>query len=309
MAFRPFMDEGPFCFSVNKKTKQIMEAILMKKLVFVGAGSMAEAMISGIGASGLLPGEQIWVTNKQDTDRLKTLEQKYEIKATYDYGMLFKDADAVVLAMKPKDAAAAIGEIKSYLSEGMLVISVLAGVSVDAIESAAEKSLAVVRAMPNTSAAIGKSATALAVNSHVNETQKLQVQELFNTVGLTTIVEEYQLDAVTGLSGSGPAYIYYLVEAMEKSAAEIGLEKQTAKQLIIQTLLGAAEMLTKSDKEPAQLRFEVTSPGGTTEAGISVLEQHGVQSAFVSCIKEATAQSKRLGHLLGNELAATNRPL
>lgn len=279
----------------------------MKKLVFVGAGSMAEAMISGIGASGLLPGEQIWVTNKQDTDRLKTLEQKYGIQATYDCVTLFKNADAVVLAMKPKDAAIAMEEIKHYLTEGMLVISVLAGVSINAIEIAAEKSLAVVRAMPNTSAAVGKSATAIAVNSHVSKSQKTLVQELFNTVGQTTIVEEDQLDAVTGLSGSGPAYIYYLVEAMEKSAAEIGLEKQTAKQLIIQTLLGAAEMLTQSDKEPAQLRLEVTSPGGTTEAGITILEQHGVQTAIVSCIKEATAQSKRLGHLLGNEMTAANR--
>lgn len=281
----------------------------MKKLVFVGAGSMAEAMISGIGASGLLPGEQIWVTNKQDTDRLKALEQKYRIKRTYDHGELFENADGIVLAMKPKDAAAAIEEIKPYLTEGMLVISVLAGVSIEAIEAAAGKALAVARAMPNTSAAIGKSATALAVNSKVTETQKTKVKELFDTVGLTTFVEEYQLDAVTGLSGSGPAYIYYLVEAMEKSAEEIGLEKRTAKELIIQTLLGAAEMLTKSDKEPAQLRFEVTSPGGTTEAGISILEQHGVQTAFVSCIKEATAQSKRLGHMLGNEMAAGTPPL
>ncbi|MCM3665391.1 pyrroline-5-carboxylate reductase [Mesobacillus subterraneus] len=281
----------------------------MKKLVFVGAGSMAEAMISGIGASGLLPGEQMWVTNKQDTNRLKTLEQKYGIRATYDYGELFYDADAVVLAMKPKDAAAAIEEIKAYLTDGILIISVLAGVSTEAIEAAAGKSLAVARAMPNTSAAIGKSATALAVNEHVTGMQKMLVKELFNTVGLTAIVKETQLDAVTGLSGSGPAYIYYLVEAMEKSAAEIGLEKQTAKQLIIQTLLGAAEMLAKSDKGPAQLRFEVTSPGGTTEAGISILEQYSVQSAFISCIKEATAQSKRLGHLLGNEIAAANRPL
>lgn len=281
----------------------------MKKLVFVGAGSMAEAMISGIGASGLLPGEQIWVTNKQDANRLNTLEQRYGVKATYDYDELFSDADAVVLAMKPKDAAAAIEDIKFYLAEGMLVISVLAGVSIEAIEAAAGKSLAVARAMPNTSAAIGKSATALAVNEQVTGMQKMLVKELFNTVGLTAIVEECQLDAVTGLSGSGPAYIYYLVEAMEKSAAEIGLEKQTAKQLIIQTLIGAAEMLAKSDKGSAQLRFEVTSPGGTTEAGISILEQNGVQSAFISCIKEATAQSKRLGHLLTNEIAGANSPL
>jgi pyrroline-5-carboxylate reductase len=308
MAFRPFMDEGPFCFLKTVNTN-LMEANLMKKLVFVGAGSMAEAMISGIGASGLLPREQIWATNKQDADRLKILKQRYGITTTYNLGQLFENADAIVLAMKPKDAAIAINEIKHYLTNGMLVISVLAGVAIEAIESAAEKSLAVARAMPNTSAAIGKSATALAVNSHVSEAQRILVQKLFNTIGLTTIVEEYQLDAVTGLSGSGPAYIYYLVEAMEKSAAEIGLEKQTAKQLIIQTLLGAAEMLTQSDKEPSQLRFEVTSPGGTTEAGISVLERHGVQSAFVSCIKEATAQSKKLGTLLGNELAAGNRHL
>ncbi|WP_079510320.1 pyrroline-5-carboxylate reductase [Mesobacillus jeotgali] len=281
----------------------------MKKLVFVGAGSMAEAMISGIGASGLLPRDQIWATNKQDADRLKILKQRYGITTTYNLGQLFEDADAIVLAMKPKDASIAMEEIKHYLTDGMLVISVLAGVAIEAIEAAAEKSLAVARAMPNTSAAIGKSATALAVNSHVSEAQKILAQRLFNTIGLTTIVEEYQLDAVTGLSGSGPAYIYYLVEAMEKSAAEIGLEKQTAKQLIIQTLLGAAEMLTQSGKEPAQLRFEVTSPGGTTEAGISVLEQYGVQSAFVSCIKEATAQSKKLGTLLGNEIAAVNRHL
>ncbi|RSD27344.1 pyrroline-5-carboxylate reductase [Mesobacillus subterraneus] len=281
----------------------------MKKLVFVGAGSMAEAMISGIGASGLLPGKQMWATNKQDVERLKTLQQRYGISTTYDFEELFSEADAVVLAMKPKDAAAAIEEIKSFLAEGMLVISVLAGVSIGAIEAAAGKSLAIVRAMPNTSAAIGKSATALAVNGLVNDRQKQLVKDLFNTVGMATFVEENQLDAVTGLSGSGPAYIYYLVEAMEKSAVEIGLEKHTAKQLIIQTLLGAAEMLTKTDKEPSQLRFEVTSPGGTTEAGISILEQHGVQSAFVSCIKEAAAQSKRLCHLLGNELASANRPL
>ncbi|HAQ06862.1 MAG TPA: pyrroline-5-carboxylate reductase [Bacillus bacterium] len=279
----------------------------MKKLVIIGAGSMAEAMISGIGASGLLPGEQIWVTNRQDIGRLNQLEQKYGVKATYDYNELFAKADAVVLAMKPKDAASAIEEIRTYLTDGMLVISVLAGVSTKAIEAAAGKSLAVVRAMPNTSAAIGKSATALAVNDNVSALQTVLVKELFNTVGLTAIVKESQLDAVTGLSGSGPAYIYYLVEAMEKSAVEIGIDKQTAKQLIIQTLLGAAEMLSKSDKEPAQLRFEVTSPGGTTEAGISILDQHGVQTAFISCIKEATAQSKKLGTLLGNELATGSR--
>lgn len=276
----------------------------MKKLVFVGAGSMAEAMISGIGASGLLPGEHMWITNKQDTDRLKLLEKRYNVHSTYDYEELFSGAETVVLAMKPKDAAAALEEIKTFLKDGMLVISVLAGISIEAIEAAAGKSLAVARVMPNTSAAIGKSATGLAFNEKVTAVQREIVKDLFNTIGLTAIVEESQLDAVTGLSGSGPAYIYYLVEAMEQSASEIGLEKQTAKKLIIQTLLGAAEMLSKSDKDPAQLRFEVTSPGGTTEAGINILEQQGVQSAVITCIKEATAQSQKLGEMLHSELAA-----
>lgn len=279
----------------------------MKKLVFVGAGSIAEAMISGIGASGLLPREQLWITNRQDGERLRTLEQKYGVRTTYDYQELFSNADAVLLAMKPKDAAAAIAEIKAYLTEGMLVISVLAGVSIEAIEAAAGKSLAVARAMPNTSAAIGKSATALALNKNVSGMQKMLVKELFNTVGLTVIVDEAQLDAVTGLSGSGPAYIYYLAEAMEQSAIEIGLEKQTSKKLIIQTLLGAAHMLAMSDKEPAQLRFEVTSPGGTTEAGIAILEKHHVQKALIACIKEATAQSQKLGSLLESEIVSLNR--
>lgn len=276
----------------------------MKKLVFVGAGSMAEAMISGIGASGLLPGEQMWITNKQDTDRLKLLEQRYNVRTTYDYEELFSGAETVILAMKPKDASAALEEIKPFLKDGMLVISVLAGISIEAIEAAAGKSLAVARVMPNTSAAIGKSATGLAFNDMVTEAQRIIVKDLLNTIGLTAIVEESQLDAVTGLSGSGPAYIYYLVEAMEQSAAEIGLEKQTAKKLIIQTLLGAAEMLSITDKEPAQLRFEVTSPGGTTEAGINILDQQGVQSAVITCIKEATAQSQKLGQMLHSELAA-----
>ena len=149
---------------------------------------------------------------------------------------------------------------------------------------------------------VGKSATGIAFNSFVVDTQKQFVLDLFKTVGLVTVVEEEQLDAITGLSGSGPAYIYYLVEAMEKGGLKIGLDREVANELIVQTLIGAAEMIAVSSKSPQELRKNVTSPGGTTEAGLRILEQFDVQNAFISCIEEATAQSKKMGKALTDEL-------
>jgi len=274
----------------------------MKKIVIVGAGSMAEAFISGILKNGLIERQNVWVTNNSNEKRLAGLKERYGIRSTYDLNTLFKDADIVMLAMKPKDADSAIETIREHLTEQMLVVSVLAGVSMNTLETLARKSLSIARAMPNTSAAVGKSATAIAVNGRVSEHQLKTTKQLFGTVGLARFVEEEQLDAVTGLSGSGPAYIYYLIEAMENSAAEIGLEKEMAKELIVQTLIGAAEMVRNSSKSSQQLRLDVTSPGGTTEAGIRILEENGVQQAFISCIQTATAQSKKMGSALDSQL-------
>ncbi|MBY0145567.1 pyrroline-5-carboxylate reductase [Neobacillus niacini] len=277
----------------------------MKKIVFIGAGSMAEAFISGILENSLIDRKNVWVTNNSNAERLKRINDRYGVRTTYDLKELFEGAEIVVLSMKPKDAAAAIQDIREYLTQEMLVVSVLAGVSMSTIETLARLPIAVVRAMPNTSAAVGKSATAVAVNERVTSEQIELMKDLFGTVGLTTFVEEEQLDAVTGLSGSGPAYIYYLIEAMEKSAVEVGLDKDMASELIVQTLIGAAEMVKNSTKSSEQLRRDVTSPGGTTEAGVKVLEDHQVQQAFISCIKAATAQSKKMGAALREQLEVT----
>lgn len=274
----------------------------MKKIAFIGAGSIAEALISGIIGANLLDGENISITNRQNEEKLKELQQKYGTSYTYERKKLLADADIVVLAMKPKDAAASMRQIREFLRSDVLIVSVLAGVSMESLEMLAEKPLAIVRAMPNTSAAVRKSATAFAANERVSQNQIEMCKQIFETIGLAAFVEEEKLDAVTGLSGSGPAYIYYLIEAMEKSAEEIGLDCQMAQDLIVQTLIGAAEMVANSSKSPKQLRHEVTSPGGTTEAGIKVLESHHVQDAFISCIKEATAQSKRLGNKMSLEM-------
>ena len=274
----------------------------MRKIAIVGAGSMAEAFISGILENGLIDRQNVWVTNNSNEKRLEGLKERYGIRSTYDLNTLFEGADIVMLAMKPKDANSAIDTIREHLSEQMLVVSVLAGVSMNTIETLARKSLSIARAMPNTSAAVGKSATAIAVNRRVSDDQLETTKKLFRTVGLARFVEEEQLDAVTGLSGSGPAYIYYLIEAMENSAVEIGLDKEMAKELIVQTLIGAAEMVRNSSKSSEQLRRDVTSPGGTTEAGIRILEENRVQQAFISCIQAATAQSKKMGNTLCSQL-------
>ncbi|WP_071460049.1 pyrroline-5-carboxylate reductase [Bacillus massilinigeriensis] len=277
----------------------------MKKLVFAGAGSIAEALISGIVKSDLIDGKNVWATNRGNAKRLAELEKKYRISTSYNVKGLYQRADAVVLAMKPKDAANALKEISPYLEHETMIISVLAGISISTIEKAAAQPMTVIRAMPNTSAAIGLSATALASNRLATDSQLKLARTLFETVGIVSVVEECQLDAVTGLSGSGPAYIYYLVEAMEKSAVEIGLDRRLANDLIVQTLIGAAGMLSKSEKTPEQLRTEVTSPGGTTEAGIRILDTQGVQDAIISCIKEASLHSRKMGSLLSQQLEKT----
>lgn len=264
-------------------------------MTVIGAGSIAEAIISGMVKQNFIAGKKIWMTNRSNQARLEALEKQYGISYSYKMNELISGTEMVVLAMKPKDAAEAIQQLSPYLKKNTLIVSVLAGISIDTIQMLTRKTLPIVRAMPNTSATVGKSATALAINEMVTVKQLNSVKRMFETVGLATLVKEDQLDAVTGLSGSGPAYIYYLVEALEKSAIEIGLDAEMAKDLIVQTLIGAAEMLSTSTKQPEQLRKEVTSPGGTTEAGLKVLEAHGVQKAFIECIKEATAQSKRLG--------------
>jgi pyrroline-5-carboxylate reductase len=278
----------------------------MNKIAIIGAGSMSEALISGMIANQFIESKNLWITNNSDSSRLAYLQEKYDISTSYNIEELLIGTEMVILAMKPKDAGSAMENIKSHLSENTLLVSVLAGVSIQTLEELSETTLAIVRAMPNTSATIGKSATALAYNNHSTQEQIQLVAKMFDTIGLTRFIEEEQLDAVTGLSGSGPAYFYYLVEAMEKSAIEIGLEPKLAKELIIQTLLGTAEMLKESDKPSYQLRREVTSPGGTTEAGIGILQQHQVQEAFIQCIIQATKQSQKLGNELRNQLTSTH---
>jgi pyrroline-5-carboxylate reductase len=272
------------------------------KIAFVGAGSIAEAVIAGLIQTKFVTGEQITVSNRSNKERLIYLQNTYGVNGTHDKSNLLNDANIVFFAMKPKDTADAVSSIKGYIQEHQLIISLMAGVSTLSITRILEKNNPIIRAMPNTSAAILKSATAISPSHHATEAHTAIAKQLFEQIGVVSVVEEEQMHAVTALSGSGPAYIYYVVEAMEKAARDIGLSEEVSKPLILQTMIGAAEMLKSTPKHPSVLRKEITSPGGTTQAGIEVLESYDFQNALIQCITRATKRSHELGETLTNIL-------
>lgn len=267
----------------------------MKKVAFIGAGSMAEATISGILRKGLYKGEQIYVTNKKNSERLKYLEEKYNIQSERDKEALIRHADLMILTVKPGDLWSALDSFKDYVQPDQLIISLIAGVSTDDIEKNVDLNVPVIRAMPNTSAMVGYSATTICGGTYAKRDHIEQSIHLFNTIGTTNVVEEWLMDTVTGISGSGPAYIYYVVEAMEKAAVANGLDLETARGLITQTVIGAGKMLESSSYSTKALREHVTSPKGTTEAAIQTLEKYHFQEALTAGIQSAIHRSKELG--------------
>ncbi|MEJ9281226.1 pyrroline-5-carboxylate reductase [Ureibacillus thermosphaericus] len=264
----------------------------MQKIVFMGAGSMAEALIHGWIKNEVVPANQIYVKNRSNVERLHELKNIYGVHIIEQLEEI-KDADLVILAMKPKDAKVAFESIAPYLSENTAILSVLAGIAIEIIEKALGVR-PIARVMPNTSAAIGMAASGIAFNKYVNENQKRMYLRLLEAVGIVIEVEEDKLHAVTALSGSGPAYLYYLMEAWENIGTEFGLSKETVRKLMVQTVAGAAMMLQTGQDEPCVLRKKVTSPGGTTEAGIKALERHRFNEAIYACIKSAEARSREL---------------
>ncbi|ADY23303.1 pyrroline-5-carboxylate reductase ProI [Bacillus paranthracis] len=270
----------------------------IQNISFLGAGSIAEAIIGGLLHANVVKGEQITVSNRSNETRLQELHNKYGVKGTHNKKELLTNTNILFLAMKPKDVAEALTPFKEDIHNNLLIISLLAGVSTHSIRNLLQKDVPIIRAMPNTSAAILKSATAISSSKHATKEHIQTAIALFETIGLVSVVEEEDMHAVTALSGSGPAYIYYVVEAMEEAAKEIGLKEDVAKSLILQTMIGAAEMLKASEKHPSILRKEITSPGGTTEAGIEILQEHKFQQALISCITQAAQRSHNLGKTL-----------
>ncbi|MDS9471141.1 pyrroline-5-carboxylate reductase [Sporosarcina pasteurii] len=265
----------------------------MQTIVFVGAGSMAEAIIAGMVKKAVIHPKKLFVMNKGDDKRLFSLQQKYGISIVCEQRDALKKADLVVLATKPQDIHQAMLDISPFLNRSSAVLSVIAGISIKTIAKGLG-ARPIARAMPNTSATIGKSATGIAFNHTVDAILETQLLTLMNAIGLVQQVDEPDLHTVTALSGSGPAYVYYLVEAFEEVAIQKGLSPDIARSLIIQTLEGATAMLKETREEPAILRENVTSPNGTTAAGLQALADGDFKKIIANCIEKASERSEEL---------------
>ena len=264
----------------------------MMDIVCVGAGSMAESMVHGWIQKKILKPEEISMMNKSDKERLEFLKDEYGVNIVQKEKEELRNADFILLAMKPKDVSAALSDIKGILSHDTVILSVVAGVSIQTIQKHVGN-LPVARAMPNTSAKIGKSATGVAWSKYVSTGQQHELRRLLSSIGGVTVVEESQLDAVTAVAGSGPAFIYYFAEAMTEAAVKNGLSAADAKKLVRQTFSGAADMLQHDDF--TELRKKVSSPNGTTAAGIASLEENDFKEIIGQCITQSTNRSQALG--------------
>ncbi|WP_335870983.1 pyrroline-5-carboxylate reductase [Bacillus sp. 2205SS5-2] len=272
-----------------------------KKVAFIGAGSMAEAMISGIVESKKIPSINVIASNRSNQDRLMELNEKYHIRTTPSSELKLSGVDIIVLAMKPKDAEKALASIQHSIQPHHLVLSVLAGISTSYLESFLPMGQQVIRVMPNTSSMMRESATAMSLGTNVDEESIKASKSLLACIGEVYVIPEKQMDIFTGIAGSGPAYFYYLMEHIEKAGAEAGLEGELAREIGAQTILGAAKMIMNQDDSPATLRKKVTSPNGTTAAGLAALRKHGGGNAISQAVKGAANRSKELSAELQRE--------
>lgn len=260
-------------------------------IAIIGAGKMGEALLAGLLAKDHSPGD-VLVTEPRE-------EHAAELRARYGVETVpavdaAKRADTLLLALKPQDMLALLDEISTHLTEDRLVISVAAGLTTAVLESHLPSGVPVVRAMPNTPALMGKGMTAVSGGAHTLSEHLGRAEELLSTVGEVIRVGEQHMDTVTAISGSGPAYFYFIAETMIEAGVAMGMPRVTAQRLVGQTITGAAAMLDGSGEHPVVLREAVTSPGGTTAAALRELERHGVRTAFTDAIEAARDRSRAL---------------
>jgi len=262
---------------------------------FLGAGRMATALGRGLVASGVASGEAL-IAYDPLASALGQWTQATGGHSAPSAAAVVKACEVVIVAVKPSVVAAALGEAAAaFQVERHLLISIAAGIPLAAIEARLPSGAAVVRAMPNTPALLGVGATGFAAGRHVDATRLEWAKRCFESVGIVRVVPEALLDAVTGLSGSGPAFVYLIIEAMADGGVRMGLPREEAQALAAQTVMGAARMVLETGRHPGQLKDEVTSPGGTTIAGLHLLERAGVRGAFIDAVEAATLRSRQLG--------------
>jgi pyrroline-5-carboxylate reductase len=261
---------------------------------------MAEALIKGlIGAGAVEPGH-VWGSEPRK-QRIDEIEKAYGIHMTAHNVDVVRHSEIVVLSVKPQILPAVLDEIAPHLKPNALVISIAAGVPLSAIEAKLPASMRVVRTMPNTPALVGAGATAIAGGKHATADDLASAVRIFEAVGKAVVLDEEQLDAVTGLSGSGPAYVFLIIEALSDAGVKMGLSRYNAQALAAQTVLGSAKLLIDTNEHPGRLKDMVTSPGGTAIAGIATLEAGGLRTTLINAVEAATRRSRELGEAAKNK--------
>ena len=264
-----------------------------KKVGFIGGGNMAEALIKGLHGGGVPAGE-ITVAEPVE-ERRDLLAQRYGVATTADNRVVAQGCDIIILAIKPQVVSHVLAELAPNLTPGIRLISIMAGVKTAAIEAVVPDGVRVVRVMPNTPALVLEGAAAIAPGASADSEDVNLARRIFELVGKTYQVDEKLMDAVTGLSGSGPAYVLSFIESLADAGVKNGLPRDVAAGLAAQTVFGTARLLLETREHPAVLRDKVTSPGGTTIAGLHVLERAGFGGTVMSAVDAATARSKELG--------------
>ena len=266
---------------------------LTNKFGFIGGGNMAEALIRGLLAGGVAPAAII--VSEPLAERADFIKTRYNVRLVSDNREIISRSDVVILAVKPQVWGAVHPCLAEIASRDMLFISIMAGVSTSAIEAPFVEKIRVTRVMPNTPALVLEGASAICAGQHPLPGDLELTRKIFELIGKAYVLDEKHLDAVTGLSGSGPAYVFTFIEALSDAGVKQGLPREVALGLATQTVLGTARLLMESQEHPAVLREKVTSPGGTTIAGHHVLEQRGFRGAVMDAVEAATLRSTELG--------------
>jgi pyrroline-5-carboxylate reductase len=266
---------------------------MSRKVAVIGCGNMGSAVVRGLLEAKWTDADSVTATNPHP-DRLKALQRQLGIHTSNDNARAAKDADIILLGVKPQIIKYALKDLRGHVRPDQLVISIAAGISTRFIEYYTEGA-PVVRSMPNLAATVGMGATALAPGTHAKPEHMALAREVFEAVGIVEEVHESLMDAVTGLSGTGPMYVFYLVEAMSDAGVKVGLPRDVATRLAMQTVRGSARLAQLSDLHPAQLKDQVSSPGGTSITALHVLQRAGFAATVMDAVEAATKRSAELG--------------
>jgi len=269
------------------------DRINVNRMVFIGAGNMAEALVKGMLASGACTADRLHVTDVR-SERLAYFEKEFDVKGSSHNETAVKSADVVVLAVKPQVIGGVLEGFQAALGKKPLVISIAAGISTSWLEKTLGEGVSVVRAMPNTPALVRSGAAAICRGRWATDADFNLAEAVLSAVGVVVRVEEKDMDAVTALSGSGPAYVFHLMEAMIAAASHAGLDDAVARKLVHATVMGSAKLAQDTGVDPAELRRRVTSKGGTTEAALAVLEEKAVYHAYLQAIAAAHRRAREL---------------